>query len=541
MAGPAPLNVAFVWHMHQPYYRDPLSGEHMLPWVLLHGTKDYLHMAEVLAQFPKLHMTFNLVPCLVQQVLDYADNQASSRFLRICSTPPERLSEDDKSYILSFFFSINYDKVISRYPRYQELVRERHEQGEHSDEFWADTIGWFNLAWIDPTLIEHDAELKTLTQRPHFSAADLACIRAKQRDILGQIVPAYRRLHRAGQAELSTSPFFHPVLPLIIDNHGATQESTPYVSLPTHRYRHPEDAVEQVRRARVAHREFFGHYPTGMWPSEGGVSQDIIYPLAQAGMRWTATDEEILNRSRGWSSRRPDGTVWDPGSLYSAYKVQDEDRSLAVLFRDRGLSDDIGFRYQNWRPEDAARDLVGHLHGIRDALGKSRGEHIVPLILDGENCWEFYDNNGTDFLVALYTLLSEDETLRCVTVSEFLDEHPPTQTLEYLAAGSWIGGTFDVWIGELAQNVAWDYLERTREDLVRWETECEGAEIEVLERAWEEIYIAEGSDWFWWYYSGNEPSLERGFDRQFRQHLINIYTLMGSPVPDYLREPILKG
>jgi alpha-amylase/alpha-mannosidase (GH57 family) len=527
--------------MHQPYYRDRLTGEYMLPWVLLHGTKDYLHMATVLEQFPKLHMTFNLVPCLVQQVLDYASGEATGRFLQICTTPPEELSDADKDYILDFFFSISYDKVISRYPRYQQLLSERYAEGEHSQEFWGDAIGWFNLAWIDPTYIERDPELKELTQHEHFSAADLACIRHKQREILRQIVPAYRRLQHNGQVELSTSPYYHAVLPLLIDNHGAAREAAPYVSLPAFGYRHPEDAVEQVRRARVAHREIFGRYPAGLWPSEGGVSQDIIYPLAQAGIRWTASDEEILNRSRGWSSRRQDGTVWDPASLYCAYKASDEEHSVAVLFRDRGMSDEIGFKYQNWQPQDAVNDLVGHLHGIRDALGEQRGEHIVPLILDGENCWEFYDNNGQDFLVSLYTLLSEDDTLRCVTVSEFLKEHPPQHTLDYLAAGSWIGGTFDVWIGELAQNIAWDYLARTRDDLVRWEMECEGAELEVLERAWEEIYIAEGSDWFWWYYGGNDPKPERGFDHQFRQHLSNVYALMGSPVPEYLTQPILKN
>lgn len=526
--------------MHQPYYRDQITGEFMLPWVLLHSTKDYLHMAHVLRQFPELHMTFNLVPCLVQQVLDYVTGEAASRFLRVCATPPRQLSEDDKCYILDFFFSINYDKVIARYPRYQQLLAEARSDQEHGDEFWADTIGWFNLAWVDPTYIQQDPELLELSDREHFSTADLACIRDKQRAILRQVVPAYRHLRDSGQIELSTSPYYHPVLPLLIDNHESALESTPQVSLPAIRFRHPEDAVEQVRRARAAHREIFGETPAGLWPSEGSVSQAIVYPLAQAGVRWIASDEEILNRSRGWSSRRHDGSVWDPDSLYSAYTVRDEDHSLAMVFRDRGLSDEIGFKYQNWQPRDAANDLVARLHGIRDALGDACADHIVPLILDGENCWEFYDNNGQDFLVALYSLLSEDDTLRCVTVSEFLGEHPPTRTLDYLAPGSWIGGTFDVWIGELAQNIAWDYLARTRDDLVRWETECEGAELEVLEHAWEEIYIAEGSDWFWWYYSGNDPNLERGFDRQFRQHLINVYTLMGSPVPDYLMEPVLK-
>ena len=536
-----PLNVAFVWHMHQPYYRDQLTGESTLPWVLLHGTKDYLHMPAVLEQFPKLHMTFNLVPSLVQQLADYNRGEATSRFTRVCRTPPKQLTREDREYILQFFFSINYDKVIARYPAYQALYERRFTPvDELPEEFWADTIAWFNLAWIDPTLMSQDPQLMRLAAKEHFQAADLGRIRRKQVDIIRAIIPTYKRLRDAGQIELSTSPYYHPVLPLLIDNHGSARESAPYVSLPALQFRHPEDAVEQVRRAHVAHREHFGEPPAGMWPSEGGVSQAIVYPLSQAGMVWIGTDEEILNRSRGWSSRTPDGSVWDPASLYAAYRVCDEEHSLAVLFRDRGLSDEIGFKYQKWQPRDAAADLVERLHGIRDALGEDRGEHIVPLILDGENCWEFYDNNGQDFLIALYSMLSDDDSLRCVTVSEFLREHPPTRDLDYLAAGSWIGGTFDVWIGELAQNIAWDYLARTRDDLVRWETECEGADIEVLERAWEEIYIAEGSDWFWWYYSGNDPSPERGFDRQFCQHLINVYMLIGSPVPDYLGEPILR-
>jgi alpha-amylase/alpha-mannosidase (GH57 family) len=531
--------------MHQPYYRDLQSGEYMLPWVLLHGTKDYLHIAQVVEAFPKLHQTFNLVPCLVEQIDDYATGEATGRFARVCSTPVRRLSAADKEYILSFFFSINPDKVIACYPQYQRLLGMRNDHvawgAELPDWFWRDTIGWFNLAWIDHTILKSDRKLWSLTQKDHLTATDVRAIRQKQKRIIRDILPTYQRMCEAGQAELSTSPYYHPVLPLLIDNYGAAQESRPHAWLPAIRYRHPEDAVEQIRRARLSHRDYFGIAPTGLWPSEGSVSQSIVYPLAQAGFRWIASDEEVLNRSRGWSSRRLDGTVWDPASLYTAYRVHDEDHELSILFRDRGLSDEIGFKYQNWQPYDAAADLVNRLHGIRDALGDERGEHIVPLILDGENCWEFYDNNGQDFLEALFGLLSDDPTLRCVTMTEYLDEHPPTRSLDWLASGSWIGGTFDVWIGELAQNIAWDYLARTRDALVHWETQAEGGDLSILERAWEEIYIAEGSDWFWWYYSGNDPKLERGFDRQFRQHLMNVHVAMGSPIPDYLLEPILKS
>ena len=498
---------------------------------------------QVLEDFPDVHQTFNLVPSLVQQLADYAAGEASDRCMEVTQKHPNDLTEDDRAYILKFFFSINYEKVIARYPRYQELFRQRnhaiHDGAPLPKEFWRDTIGWFNLAWIDMTTVRTDRALSRLAGQEHFTGRDIRLIQDKQLELLRNILPAYRRLRDARQIEIASSPYYHPILPLLIDNHQAALEAHPHIPLPGTHFRHPEDAVEQVRRAQALHRELLGEAPVGMWPSEGSVSQSVIYPLAQAGFKWIATDEEILNRSQGYSLRSADGTPYDPASLYSPYQVSDSSQNLTVLFRDRGLADLIGFKYQAWQPQDAAEDLVGRLRAIQEALGDNADNHIVPLILDGENCWEFFDNNGQDFLVALYSQLSQDPDLRCVTVSEFLAEHPPTRKLDYLASGSWIGGTFDVWIGEQPQNVAWDYLARTREDLVRWEMQLEGADMGVLERAWEQIYIAEGSDWFWWYYSGNDPKLERGFDRQFRTHLSNVYTLMGAPIPDYLNQPIL--
>ncbi|MGH2363371.1 MAG: hypothetical protein ACRDHX_01810 [Chloroflexota bacterium] len=534
------LNVAFLWHMHQPYYRNQLTGQYMLPWVLLHGTKDYLHMPRVLESFPAIHQTFNLVPSLMQQLLDYASGQASDRCMQLTRKPPAELTDDEKRYLLEFFFSINFDTAVARYPRYVELWEQRAaSQADPSvldEQFWRDAAGWFNLAWIDPTLLQADPVLQALSERQHFGPQDIATLQAKQLELLGAILPTYARLRDAGQIEICCSPYYHPILPLLVDSCSAAQEAHPGVILPSQAFRHPEDAAEQIRRAAMLHQDVLGQRPRGLWPSEGSVSQAMIHPLAQAGITWIASDEEVLSRSLGAALRGPEGALFDPAALYSAYQVEDAGQRLAVLFRDRGLADLIGFRYQTWQPLDAVRDLIGRLHTIHDALGSAAGNHIVPLILDGENCWEFYVNNGQDFLTALYDQLSHDSEVRCVTVSEFLAEHPPQRTLPRLASGSWIGGTFDVWIGEAAQNTAWDYLARTRDDLANWE----GGDLAVLEQAWEQVYIAEGSDWFWWYFSGNDPKPERGFDRQFRTHLANVYTLMGSPVPPYLSEPILR-
>lgn len=542
-----PLYVAFLWHMHQPYYRDASSGDFALPWTRLHATKDYLHMAEVLADYPAVHATFNIVPSLAEQLEEYAAGFSADRALRV--SLKEHLSADDKEFILSFFFSINWDRLLYRYPPYRELARQREEaHGDwrrFPDQYWRDLVVWFNLAWFDPGHLQRDPELKALVDRgTGFNHADMRLVADKSQRLMTDVLQLYRKLQEQGQLELSASPYYHPILPLLVDSASA-QDATPGLPLPPAPFAYPEDALEHVRRALLAHERVFGSPPQGMWPPEGAVSQAVANVLARhTDIRWIASDEAILGRSLGRSiDRDSGGHVTDPALLYQPYVLshrprRDGGRPLAIVFRDHQLSDRIGFMYQHMSAQAAADDLLQRLLHIREQLAQDESRpHLVSIILDGENCWEHYENNGDDFLRTLYGRLSSDERLRAVTISEYLDAFPPSARIEHLAAGSWIGGDMLTWIGEPAQNQAWECLARTRERLVSRAANDRSTSMDVIGKAWQEMYIAEGSDWFWWYSSRNNPNTDV-FDTLFRGHLAEVYRNLGLPAPEWLGQPI---
>lgn len=537
-----PLYVAFVWHMHQPYYKDKTRGEYRLPWVRLHAIRDYLHMAEVLADYPEVHATFNLTPCLVEQLVDYAEREAVDRCLAV--SLKDELSAEDKGFILSFFFSLNRDKVIRRYKRYWQLWQLR-QQGNGAPEAlstddYRDLVAWFNLAWIDLNWLRKHPTLRALMEKGQgFTRQDIRDIIEVQYEIMGQILPLYQQLQASGQVELTTSPYYHPLLPLLIDSRAA-RVASPDLPLPSTLFAHPEDALEQVRRGVEYHQERFGVKPWGMWPPEGAVSQELVTLLAERNdLEWIASDEEVLARSLEVAIERDRyGHVTNPKVLYQPYALTDGDHRLSAIFRDRDLSDRIGFVYRHMKPDAAAEELMHRLHRIRENLKDDRNPYLVSIILNGENCWGEYDDNGDPFLRHLYPLLSNDPHLKAVTVHEYLAEHPPRERLSRLFTGSWINANLETWIGEGAQNQAWEYLARARNRLIAWQKEHPQADVETLERAWQEIYIAEGSDWFWWYYSHHNPGEENPFDREFRGRLANVYRIIGLPVPAELENPI---
>jgi alpha-amylase/alpha-mannosidase (GH57 family) len=541
-----PLYIALVWHMHQPYYKDGQTGEYILPWVRLHAAKDYLHMAEVLAQYPAVHVTFNLVPSLIEQLEEYASGQAVDRLQAL--SLKDSWTWNEKAYLLANCFSIHRDNIIRRYPRYEELLQLRHDAQRlaapdkallFTDDYYCDLVAWFNLAWIDPNWLERDPLLRAMVEKGHhFSAADIQAILDKQREIANHILPLYRELAARGQLELIVSPYYHPILPLVMDNRYARRAS-PALPLPDAPFAHPEDASEQIRRAVEAHLHHFARKPRGVWPSEGAVCPEIVFRLAAEGFSWFASDEAVLALSVGEEVRRDGyGHVTNPRLLYQPYRTHVSERPPSAVFRDRLLSDRIGFVYKRWDGRHAAEDLVHRLHRIRENLADPHQPYLATIILDGENCWEEYEHNGDVFLHHLYRLLSDDPSLQAVTVSEYLAEHPPRAEIAKLHTGSWINHNLETWIGEPEQNRAWEYLARTRDRLISWQREYPLAESDVLEQAWEGIYIAEGSDWFWWYYSHNSSDQEQLFDQAFRGHLASVYTAVGLPVPDWLEVPI---
>jgi len=533
-------------------------------------------MAEVLAQYPRIKATFNFVPSLTEQIEEYARGEAMDRALAL--SRQDTWSDDDKAYILSFFFSVNWDNIVRRYPRYSQLLDLRHQaKGEASlldDHYYRDLVSWFNLVWLDHIALENDPDLRSLVEKDqNFTREDTDLILCKQQEYLARILPLYNHLRDRGQIEITTSPYYHPILPLLVDSGTAKRGNAEDMSLPDPPFRHPEDAVEQVRLAVEAHKAAFGEAPRGMWPSEGAVCPEILPILAHHGFRWFATDEAILARSL-WGSpgvsieRDAYGHVEAPHVLYQPYAVLHSPSSilhppLAVIFRDHVLSDRIGFVYQGMDGQEAAEDLIHRLQVAYERLNDRSDErsrqspdspYLVSIILDGENCWEFYPDYGDPFLHHLYQRLSEEATIETVTVSDYVERFPPQETIpsaefilskveglrtgEGLATGSWIGGNLETWIGEAEQNRAWEVLGRVREELVAWQGATPGAGFDVLEDAWRHIYIAEGSDWFWWYYSRNVSGQDQLFDQAFRQHLGRVYYAIGRPVPPWLTEPI---
>ena len=530
-----PLYIAFVWHQHQPYYKNPENNEYLLPWVRLHCTKDYYDIAAILDNYPKIKQTFNITPSLMEQIIDYSEG-ASDEFLTISRKPTKTLSKNDRIFVLKNFFMVNPSTMIEPYPAYDELFKRR--GWFVSDEYLKrieplfsfqdilDIIVWFNLAWIDPSFRQNNEKIKRIFNKgKNFTEEDKQILLDEMLKIINLVLPKHKELQDKGQIEVTTSPFYHPILPLLIDTNIA-KVGMQQVILPRTRFHVPEDAETQIKMGIEYYEKIFSKKPKGMWPSEGSVSSDVIPMFAKNNVNWIATDEEILFKTL-IDLNRPIEEI-----LYRPYRVNVNNNKINIIFRDHKLSDLIGFVYHKMNPEAAANDFIDRLCRIKRTLCKDE-EHLVSIILDGENCWEYYSNDGIDFLNALYTKLSyaEKNGYITTTVSDYIEKFPPKEELKGIFPGSWINGNFGIWIGHSEDNTAWDYLNQTR---VFLESRAKSAVPEKLKKAWKELYIAEGSDWNWWYGSDHSSMNDSEFDMLFRSHLINIYKLLNEKVPDNL-------
>ena len=551
------LWVAFLWHMHQPYYKDVKTDQYQMPWVRLHSLKDYFDMVAILDDYPSIHQTFNLVPSLIEQIQDYASSQVYDEHLLLTEKPAQDLTEAEKEKILSTFFNCNHKTMIYPHPRFYQLLEKLNEvksigRGEDVRKLksavqdfeaqdFLDLQVWSNLTWVDP-IFENDSLISYLLKKgANFTEEDKRRLISKEREILGLILPKYKELQDKGQIEVTFSPYFHPISPLICDTEIA-KLALPNIQLPKERFSYPEDLEAQIDLGIKLYEKKFGRRPKGMWPSEGSVSEQIIPKVAKFGVKWIATDEEILHFSSMLSNakiRKP--PPYKECVLYKPYKTSVENAELSIIFRDHTLSDLIGFVYSSWDAEEAADDFINRLHKIGESLPQKELSHsLVSVILDGENCWEHYKNDGHDFLSALYTKLSEDKLLRTTTISDFLERSQDFEMLPRLFAGSWINHNFRVWIGHPEDNLAWDLLKMTRDALVEYQQEAnEKPEVkEIVEKAWKEIYIAEGSDWCWWYGDEHQGPGTDEFDRIFRSHLLYVYELIKKEPPEILYQPI---
>ncbi len=526
--------------MHQPFYKDLLADKYVLPWVRLHVTKDYYDMVAILDEFPKIKLNFNLVPSLLTQLEEYANGKASDPFLELTLKPAKDLTEEDRTFILHNFFMANWDNMVKPYSRYRELLEKRGRQTVlkelkriqiyFRENDYRDLQVWFNLSWMDPYWQRNDLLVKNLIAKgKNFSEEDKIELVKKQREICGKITNKYREVSERGQIEITVSPFYHPILPLLYDLEIA-KKSSPEIQLPHVKLQHPEDIQAQLVKAITYYEKIFGHKPNGLWPPEGSVSEEIIPIIVDQGIKWIIADEEILFRSlkERPKTRQP---------LYAPYQIQKDGKKLDLVFRDHILSDLIGFVYYRWGYKEAVKDFIRRLEQIEEQTRHLADEHLVTIVLDGENCWEFYPNDGDDFLRTLYLAITENPRLHTVTLNEYLEKNVTRGNLCRLWPGSWINANFNIWAGDTEDRLAWEYLAKTRAALV--ESLKEHPEVDQT-RAWESIYIAEGSDWFWWF--GNEFMClqEEIFDSLFRRHLMNVYEIVGEKVPDWLHLAI-KG
>lgn len=540
-----PLRVAILWHQHQPYYKQ--GDRYLLPWTRLHGTKDYFDIAAALSAFPRLRQTINVAPSLLIQLLDYANGDAVDRALELTEIPAAALGVDEKVEILRSFFLCNVERMIRPYDRYAELyeraARDRADaQGLRdaaallSVQDWLDLQVWYNLTWVGEYSRSEEPFSSLLRRGRDFTEQDKANLLAGMQRIIAHVIPAYRELLDAGRIELSVTPFYHPILPLLCDSRSAL-EAMPGIDLPRHLIRYPEDATVQIRRAIDLFTEQFGGRPHGMWPSEGSVSTESMQLVAAAGLEWIASDEGVLRRTLG--------DRWHPLAKYFPYRLETGSGPLWALFRDHELSDAIGFVYSSWTPEGAALDFYNRLVEIRSRILQELGpagleQAVVPVILDGENCWEYYEQNGRPFLEALYGLLETSGEIETTTIHDALAsaDDAGDRVLDGIFAGSWVGTNFKIWIGHAEDNEAWDAIAEARDTVLAARP---GLDEETMARAMEHIYIAEGSDWFWWFGEENSAANQDDFDALFRSHLTAAYDIVGENVPATLAHPIRRA
>ena len=538
------IRLVFLWHMHQPFYKDLVTAEYRLPWVRMHALKDYYGMVKLLDEFPTVHQNFNLVPSLVAQIEDYVAGSAKDKWRDLVSKPAGDLTRDEKLFALRYLFQANHTYQVGRYPRYAELLSKRaaHASPEialssFTTQDFTDLQVLSQLAWFDEFFLNEPDVSSLIKKGRNYARADQQALSGIESRIVSAVIPAYRAASHRGGIELSTTPFYHPILPLLCDTNNG-RVSSPGLPLPRRRFLQTNDALEQMRRAIESHERTFGQKPAGMWPSEGSVSNEVLGLARQVGLKWLATDEGVLGRStQSFFERTGTGELLPDSAqrLYRIYRNGEGDDSIFLFFRDHNLSDLIGFVYSGMPATEAAHHFIKSVKASAAPVLAAGRDAVIAVILDGENAWEHFPESGREFLRRLYASITADPQIEPLTISETIERTRETTALPSLVPGSWINANFNVWIGEPEDNFAWDYLAEAR-DFYTHRSASATAEQQKL--AYEELLIAEGSDWNWWYGPEHHSANDSDFDELYRSHLANVYRLLGANPPDYLHHPI---
>jgi alpha-amylase/alpha-mannosidase (GH57 family) len=547
--------------MHQPDYRDVTTSEYVLPWTYLHAIKDYSDMAFHLEANPKARVSFNFVPILLDQLDDYSQqfkkNDIRDPLLALLvENDLDNITHEQCRLIVQSCFKSHHEKMLSPFANYQRLLHmyQLVEPMMADDEFHylsaqykADLLVWYHLAWTGESLRQNNEIVKSLLHKGMlFTMKDRKQLFNVIGDTISGLIPRYKALLKCKQIEISTTPHYHPILPLLLD-FKSTLDAMPYAPLPKNvQYKGGrERAIAHVASANVAHKHFFGVTPRGMWPAEGAVSYDALILLAENGVKWAATGQGVLANSLAKSQLN---TSDKNEYLYQPYTITNGKDELLCFFRDDHLSDKIGFEYSKMHSTEAVNDFVKSLEDI-GAANQSKNASVVSVILDGENAWEYYPYNGYYFLKELYEALANHPTIQMTTPSDVMDMYHAKENTKFnitapmlpkVAAGSWVYGTYSTWIGSTDKNLAWDLLCEAKKTYDRV-IDKKGLNQKQLAACERQLAICEGSDWFWWFGDYNSSDSVASFDKLYRRNLINLYHLLKEPVPSVLNKSISKG
>ena len=533
------LSIAFYWHMHQPVYQLTPTGDYLMPWTRLHAVKDYLDMLVILDKFKNIKLNFNLVPVLLDELIDYGENGMHDIHSRLTVTDVKDLNDDDKEFIINNFFDANYHSMILPHDEFNRLYQKAQQNASNdidifTEQEYSDLMALFNLVWFDPIYQSRYPELKKLLKKgKNYSLEDRIRIIELQREIIRQIIPTYKKYIEDGKIEVTTSPYYHPILPILLDE--TEIKKAQYKDFPTN-LNMKEDAKIQTKQALDRMEELLGARPKGIWPSEQCISPRVMTMFKDLGVKWTISDEGVLSNSIKFEFVRDfRGYLEDPYHLMKSYNYEGVD----IIFRDAMLPNLIGFEYQNHSAEGSANDLYDRIKVAQDKLLSSPDDcHLLTIAMDGENCWENYAQDGEEFLSKIYSLIENDPTLETVLISDYLEKDTP-KPLPKLSSGSWVNRNFKLWIDEPIKNLAWSYLKQVHDDFQKF-TE-ENPTNPNLEAARRELFICEGSDWFWWYGEPNDSGRDNIFDFIYREHLKNVYKFLGIEPPEYLDTPLLSA
>lgn len=546
---PSRLKVVLCWHMHQPHYFDQESGQYQLPWTYLHAIKDYVDMAAIIEAVPGARAVVNFAPTLLEQLDDYAaqvrnyltrGKPLKDPLLATLATVSLPTEPQRRYALVKACLRAHRKRLIERFEPYRVLAdlaplltaqpRLLHYL---DDRYLIDLVVWYHLAWLGETVRRGDPRVAALMEKGgDYSRHDRYELLQIIGELLEGVVPRYRALAEAGRIELSTTPYAHPIVPLLLD-FAAAREAAPDSPLPTSgAYPGGEERARwHIREGIRVFEQHFGFRPTGCWPAEGGVSERALGLFEEAGVRWVATGESVLHNSlRASGMHKPD-------CIHRPYRPAAGE--LSCFFRDDGLSDLIGFTYSGWHGDDAVNNLVHHLENIGRACAHEPNR-VVSIILDGENAWEYYPENGYYFLTALYRRLADHPRLELTTFGDCVEAGLKSLPLPRLTAGSWVYGNFSTWMGDKDKNHGWDHLVEAKRvfDAACAEGRLKGRRLQAVER---QLAICEGSDWFWWFGDYNPSEAVRDFDRLYRLQLAELYRLLGVEPPESIAHVISRG